>query len=79
MSLFTPDDSHPGDGASQRPLPAVLPVALLVSSARLILERHLGVVWVSGEISNLYRAPSGHVYFTLKDATAQVMCALWKS
>ncbi len=56
-----------------------MPVSLLVSSARLILERHLGVVWVSGEISNLYRAPSGHVYFTLKDATAQVKCALWKT
>jgi exodeoxyribonuclease VII large subunit len=44
-----------------------------------MLERALGVVWVSGEVSNLYRAPSGHVYFTLKDATAQVKCALWKN
>jgi exodeoxyribonuclease VII large subunit len=59
--------------------PPVLPVSLLVSSARLILERHLGVVWVGGEISNLYRAPSGHVYFTLKDESAQVKCTLWRS
>ena len=59
--------------------PPVLPVSLLVSSARLILERHLGSVWVGGEISNLYRAPSGHVYFTLKDASAQVKCTLWRS
>ena len=57
----------------------VLPVSLLVSSARLILERHLGVVWVGGEISNLYRASSGHVYFTLKDESAQVKCTLWRS
>ena len=59
--------------------PPVLPVSLLVSSARLILERQLGVVWVSGEVSNLYRAPSGHVYFTLKDESAQVKCTLWRS
>ncbi len=58
---------------------AVLPVALLVSSARLILERQLGVVWVAGEVSNLFRAGSGHVYFTLKDASAQVKCTLWRN
>jgi exodeoxyribonuclease VII large subunit len=57
----------------------VLSVAELVASARLLLERHLGSVWVGGEISNLYRAPSGHVYFTLKDAGAQVKCTLWRS
>lgn len=59
--------------------PPVLPVGLLVSSARLLLERHLGVVWVGGEVSNLFRAASGHVYFTLKDAAAQVKCTLWRS
>jgi exodeoxyribonuclease VII large subunit len=56
----------------------VLTVERLVASARLTLER-LGSVWVAGEVSNLYRAPSGHVYFTLKDAAAQVKCALWRS
>ncbi len=61
------------------PAPPVLPVSLLVSSARLILERHLGVVWVAGEVSNLYRAASGHLYFTLKDETAQVKCTFWKN
>ena len=70
---MTPGASAARDG------PPVLPVSLLVSSARLILERQLGVVWVGGEISNLYRAPSGHVYFTLKDESAQVRCALWRS
>jgi exodeoxyribonuclease VII large subunit len=68
----------PGPSAG-REGPPVLPVSLLVSSARLILERQLGVVWVGGEISNLYRAPSGHVYFTLKDESAQVKCTLWRS
>ena len=58
--------------------PAVLPVSLLVSSARLLLERHLGLVWVSGEISNFTRAASGHCYFNLKDAQAQVRCVFFR-
>ncbi|MEO8306089.1 MAG: exodeoxyribonuclease VII large subunit [Betaproteobacteria bacterium] len=57
---------------------AVIPVSLLVSSARLILERHLGLVWVSGEISNFTRAASGHCYFNLKDAGAQVRCVFFR-
>jgi exodeoxyribonuclease VII large subunit len=58
--------------------PAVIPVGLLVSSARLILERHLPLSWVSGEISNFTRAASGHCYFNLKDATAQVRCVFFR-
>ena len=58
--------------------PAVIPVGLLVSSARLILERHLGLVWVSGEISNFMRAASGHCYFNLKDSAAQVRCVFFR-
>ena len=56
----------------------VIPVSLLVSSARLLLERHLGLAWISGEISGFTRAASGHCYFTLKDATAQVRCVLFR-
>jgi exodeoxyribonuclease VII large subunit len=65
-------------GAPQFAPTAVLPVSLLVSSARLIIERHLGLVWVSGEISNFMRAASGHCYFNLKDAQAQVRCVLFR-
>ena len=36
-------------------------------------------VWVQGEISNLARPSSGHVYFTLKDATSALRCVIWKS
>jgi exodeoxyribonuclease VII large subunit len=57
---------------------SVVPVSLLVSSARLILERHLGLLWVSGEISNFTRAASGHCYFNLKDAQAQVRCVFFR-
>jgi len=64
--------------SSQGGSPAVIPVGLLVSSARLILERHLGLVWVSGEISNFMRAASGHCYFNLKDSAAQVRCVFFR-
>ncbi|MEO8344381.1 MAG: exodeoxyribonuclease VII large subunit [Betaproteobacteria bacterium] len=60
------------------PMAAVLPVSLLVSSARLLIERHLGLVWVSGEISNFVRAASGHCYFNLKDAQAQARCVFFR-
>lgn len=65
-----------GDGRVDGP--AVLPVSLLVSSARLLLERHLGLAWVSGEISGFTRAASGHCYFNLKDEKAQVRCVFFR-
>lgn len=57
----------------------VIPVSLLVSSARLLLERQLGLVWVAGEISGFSRAASGHCYFNLKDRDAQVRCVFFRS
>jgi exodeoxyribonuclease VII large subunit len=36
-------------------------------------------VWVQGEISNLARPASGHIYFTLKDANAALRCVVWRS
>ena len=67
------------DGRSAVPRDAVVPVSLFVSSARLIIERHLGLTWISGEISGFSRAASGHCYFTLKDERAQVRCVLFRS
>jgi len=69
---------NPNDRAGVPGGAAVIPVSLLVSSARLILERHLGLVWVSGEISNFTRAASGHCYFNLKDGGAQVRCVFFR-
>ena len=73
-------DAPAGVGTTPVPRPAapVIPVSLLVSSARLILERNLPLSWVSGEISNFTRAASGHCYFNLKDATAQVRCVFFR-
>lgn len=53
-------------------------VSSLNQSARLLLEEGLGTIWVEGEISNFVRASSGHIYFSLKDANAQVKCAYFK-
>ena len=47
--------------------------------ARQALERALPLLWISGEISNLVRAASGHVYFTLKDEQAQVRCVMFRN
>jgi exodeoxyribonuclease VII large subunit len=50
----------------------------LVSEVRLHIEREYGDLWVEGEISNLRPAPSGHVYFTLKDGDAQLPAVLFR-
>ena len=44
-----------------------------------MLESEIGTVWVEGEISNLARPASGHLYFTLKDDKSQVRCALFRA
>jgi len=59
--------------------PRVLTVTELNRLARLAVERALPVAWIGGEISNLTRAPSGHWYFTLKDAGAAVRCAMFRN
>ena len=56
----------------------VLSVSALNREARLLIENGLGVVWVTGEISNFLRHSSGHMYWSLKDARAQVKCAMFK-
>ncbi|HEV2331854.1 MAG TPA: exodeoxyribonuclease VII large subunit, partial [Gammaproteobacteria bacterium] len=48
-------------------------------TARGLLEANLPLLWVEGEISNLARPASGHLYFSLKDAQAQVRCALFRN
>lgn len=46
--------------------------------ARNLLEDAFPLIWVEGELGNLSRPSSGHLYFTLKDERAQVRCALFK-
>jgi exodeoxyribonuclease VII large subunit len=56
----------------------IWPVRELVGQVRELIEQKYGDVWVEGEISNFRPAPSGHVYFTLKDADAQLPIVLFR-
>lgn len=56
----------------------LLTVTQLNKCARALLEEVFTGVWVVGEISNLARPASGHIYFTLKDQEAQIRCALFR-
>jgi len=60
------------------PTPRILTVTELTKSIRGILETELPFVTVNGEISNLRRPYSGHVYFTLKDDSSQLKAVLFK-
>lgn len=57
----------------------VYTVSQINSLARAVLEDALPAAWVTGEISNLSQPGSGHIYFSLKDASAQIRCAMFRS
>ncbi|MEE8592683.1 MAG: exodeoxyribonuclease VII large subunit [Candidatus Bipolaricaulota bacterium] len=57
----------------------VFTVSELNTAARTALEQEFGTIWVQGEISELTRAPSGHLYFTLKDETSELSAVRFKS
>lgn len=58
--------------------PHVYSVSELNSLVRELLEGHFPTVWVEGEISNLRQYPSGHSYFTLKDASSELDAVMFK-
>ena len=55
----------------------ILSVSELTMQIRALLEKQVGQIWVSGEVTNLRAQSSGHMYFTLKDAAAQLSCVLF--
>jgi len=59
--------------------PRALTVSELTDRILGVLEVEFADVWVEGEVSNLKIAPSGHWYFSLKDAKAQVRAVVWKT
>jgi exodeoxyribonuclease VII large subunit len=64
------------------PLPAgvkVLSVGELTRCIKGVIEEGFGAVWVAGEVSNLSRPSSGHIYLTLKDAESRIKAVLWRS
>ncbi len=79
--MITPDPFAPQlDLSFDEPRYArrIWPVRELVGQVRELIEQEYGDVWVEGEISNYRPAPSGHVYFTLKDADAQLPIVLFR-
>jgi len=57
----------------------IVSVSELTAQIRRLLEKQAGRVWVTGEVTNLRTQSSGHTYFTLKDAGAQLSCVLFRS
>ncbi|RNC68740.1 MAG: exodeoxyribonuclease VII large subunit [Desulfuromonadales bacterium] len=57
----------------------ILTVSQLTSLIRGVLEENFERVWVEGEVSNLAMPSSGHLYFTLKDAGAQLRCVMFRA
>lgn len=72
MPATTDNDKNPAKRQA-------LSVSQLNRQAKRLLEGEFRSVWVEGELSNLSRPSSGHWYFTLKDAGAQVRCAMFRS
>ena len=56
----------------------MLSVSELTRQVKRLLEKQVGEVWVTGEVTNLRLQSSGHMYFTLKDAGAQLSCVLFR-
>ena len=65
--LFPPEQSR-----------KVLTVTELTWQIKRLLEQQVGEIWVTGEVTNLRVQSSGHIYFTLKDAGAQLNCVLFR-
>ena len=63
---------------AQDPTRHILSVSQLNELGRRILEGAFPSIWVEGEVSNFQAAGSGHWYFTLKDANAQIRCAMFR-
>ena len=57
----------------------IFKVSEFTQEVRLLLEASYPAAWIEGEISNLARPASGHLYFTLKDEKSQVRCAFFRN
>ncbi len=73
-----PASLTPMRAASETTWNAPISVSALNLLARQLIEQHIALLWVGGEVSNLTRATSGHCYFSLKDDRAQVRCVMFR-
>lgn len=73
--------NQPAPGAAQASSALPFTVSQLTGYIRRLFEQDatLRDVWVEGEVSSFTRASSGHCYFTLKDAGAEVRCVMWRN
>ncbi len=81
--LFPPETelkpaAAPARDPEPQPPPHVHTVSELTALVKRTLERECRSVWVAGEVTNCRRQSSGHTYFTLKDAGAQLACVLFR-
>ncbi len=67
-----------GELFSPAQLRQVSTVSQITQTIKRLLESQIGRIWVTGEVTNCRAQSSGHVYFTLKDATAQLSCVLFR-
>ena len=75
--LFPPSPGRFGATSPPEQARRVLSVSELTAQVRLLLEKQIGSIWVTGEVTNLRAQSSGHIYFTLKDAASQLSCVLF--
>ena len=72
-------DPDPAPAQPPSPVRRVLTVSELTASVRVLLESKYAEVWIEGEISNARVWKTGHLYFTLKDAGAQLRAVMFRS
>lgn len=70
---------QPSEHATGKDGARVYTVSQITRQVRQTLEDRFAGVWVAGEISNLRRPASGHLYLTLKDENAQISAVIWRS
>lgn len=78
LPLF-PDETEVGVQTSSEQAPYTVTFVTGYIKRKLDEDYNLQSVWIEGEVSNLSRPSSGHMYFTLKDADAQLRCVMWRS
>ncbi|MGB7767866.1 MAG: exodeoxyribonuclease VII large subunit [Verrucomicrobiia bacterium] len=76
--LFPPAPGNSGAAGPTEAARTVLSVSELTTQVKRLLEKSVGSVWVTGEVTNSRAQSSGHMYFTLKDAGAQLSCVLFR-
>ncbi|MBL8519312.1 MAG: exodeoxyribonuclease VII large subunit [Betaproteobacteria bacterium] len=74
----TPSPDTAPDGDFRPVARAPWTVSEVNQRARKLIEAHFELIWVTGELSNVTRAASGHWYFSLKDDAAQVRCVMFR-